>query len=137
MKRKVWKVQWLARILGPEVCYLLPFVHAVNGCDTTSGLFRIGKAVPLKKLSDPNFKTQAHVFCQQGLDQSTIITAGEKALVCLYNGRLGDSLDTLRFQRFHEKVSSCTTTVQVQSLPPTSAAAKYHSLRVYFQFVNT
>ena len=133
MKKKVWNIQWLARVLGPEVCFLLPFVHAVNSCDTTSGLFRIGKAVPLKKLSYPYFKAQAHVFCKQGLDQHTVITAGEKALVCLYNGRMGDTLDTLRFQRFHEKVSSCTTTVQVQSLPPTSAAAKYHSLRVYFQ----
>ncbi|KAL8599888.1 hypothetical protein ACOMHN_016233 [Nucella lapillus] len=60
-------------------------------------------------------------------------SAGEKALVCLYNGRTGDTLDSLRYQRFHEKVSSCATSVQIQSLPPTTAAAKYHSLRVYLQ----
>ncbi|GFS07562.1 hypothetical protein ElyMa_004735400 [Elysia marginata] len=39
----------------------------------------------------------------------------------------------LRYKRFWEKVASSITTVQVRSLPPTSAAAKYHSLRVYLQ----
>ncbi|XP_076444211.1 uncharacterized protein LOC143282453 [Babylonia areolata] len=68
-----------------------------------------------------------------GKHQNDIITAGEKALICLYNGHKEDSLDTLRYQRFHEKVSTCVTTVQIQTLPPTSAAAKYHSLRVYLQ----
>ncbi|GFR71532.1 hypothetical protein ElyMa_002096200 [Elysia marginata] len=39
----------------------------------------------------------------------------------------------LRYKRFWEMVASSITTVQVRSLPPTSAAAKYHSLRVYPQ----
>ena len=133
VKTPVWNIQWLARVLGPEVCQLLPFVHALNGCDTTSGLFGIGKGVPLKKLSDSNFKTQAHIFCSSGICQDAITAAGEKALVCVYNGCMGDTLDTLRYQRFLAKVSSCATTVQIQTLPPTSAAAKYHSLRVYLQ----
>ena len=46
---------------------------------------------------------------------------------------MGDTLDTLRYQRFLAKVSSYATTVQIQTLPPTSAVAKYHSLRVYLQ----
>ena len=61
-KKTEWNIQWVARKLGPEACHLLPFVHALNGCDTTSGLFRIGKGVPLKKLSDPNFTTQARLL---------------------------------------------------------------------------
>ncbi|KAK3787738.1 hypothetical protein RRG08_013226 [Elysia crispata] len=39
----------------------------------------------------------------------------------------------LRYKCFWEKVTSSITTFQVLSLPPTSAAAKYHSLRVYLQ----
>ncbi|GFN73858.1 hypothetical protein PoB_000036400 [Plakobranchus ocellatus] len=39
----------------------------------------------------------------------------------------------LRYKRFWEKVTSNITTVEVRSLPPTSAAAKYHSLRVYLE----
>ncbi|GFO48675.1 hypothetical protein PoB_007518000 [Plakobranchus ocellatus] len=39
----------------------------------------------------------------------------------------------LRYKRFWEKVTSSITTDQVRSLSPTSAPAKYHSLRVYLQ----
>ena len=39
----------------------------------------------------------------------------------------------LRLQRFHQKVATSTSFVQPESLPPTSSAAKYHSLRVYHQ----
>jgi len=42
-------------------------------------------------------------------------------------------LDSLSHKRFCEKVASKTSHVKPQSLPPTSAAAKYHSLRLYLQ----
>ena len=51
----------------------------------------------------------------------------------MYNGKPGELLDSLRYKRFCEKVATNTSHVQPQSLPPTSAAGKYHSLRVYFQ----
>ncbi|KAL8567579.1 hypothetical protein ACOMHN_054392 [Nucella lapillus] len=70
---------------------------------------------------------------EEDSEEECVLDAGEIALVCLYNGRTGDTLDSLRYQRFHEKVSSCATSVQIQSLPPTTAAVKYHSLRVYLQ----
>ena len=64
-----------------------------------------------------------------------IISAGEKALVLLCNGKLGQSLDVLRYQRYKEKMVTNTAKVDPNSLPPTSAAAKFHSLRVYAQVV--
>ncbi len=52
----------------------------------------------------------------------------------LYSGsKKGDTLDQLRLQKCCRKVSSSTTSVQPQTLPPTSAAARYHSFRVYHQ----
>ena len=47
----------------------------------------------------------------------------KKALCCLYGGRPNEGLDVLCYRRFCEKVATSNTTVQVQSLPPTSAAA--------------
>ena len=78
-------------------------------------------------------KIAGSVFCTKDQNAETIIKEGEKALVSLYSGQHGISLDALRYRRFCEKVSSCLTAVQVQNLPPMSAAAKYHSLRVYLQ----
>ena len=61
--------------------------------------------------------------------KNEVIEAGEKAPVCLYNGKAGEALDCLRYRRYCHNVTTNTSQVQ----PPASAAATYHSLRVYFQ----
>ena len=53
----------------------------------------------------------------------------------LYNGKPGESLDSLRYKRFCEKIATNTSRIHPQTLPPTSATAKYHSLQVYFQIL--
>ena len=53
--------------------------------------------------------------------------------MCLYKGNHREDLNSLRYKRFCEKAATSTSHVQPQSLPPTSSAAKYHSLRVYYQ----
>ena len=62
-----------------------------------------------------------------------IVSAGEQVLVAIYNGKAGETLDSLRYQRFAEKVARHTSQVQPQTLPSTLAAAKFHSLRVFYQ----
>ena len=54
-------------------------------------------------------------------------------MVTIYNGKAEETLDHVRYQRFAEKVARHTSQVQPQTLPPTTAAAKFHSLRVYYQ----
>ena len=51
----------------------------------------------------------------------------------LYNGKCEVCLDSLRYKHYCSKVASDTTHVQSHTMPPTSAAAKYHSIRVYYQ----
>ena len=97
------------------------------------GLYGVGKGAVLRKLrSDSAFKEAAYVFSRQS-SLEEIVAAGEKALCCLYGGRPNEGLDVLRYRHFCEKVATSNITVQVQSLPPTSAAARYHSARVYLQ----
>ena len=50
-----------------------------------------------------------------------------------YNGDSGDDLDALRYKRFQEKVVKSIKYVDTKDLPPTSASAKFHCLRVYYQ----
>ena len=54
-------------------------------------------------------------------------------MVCLYKGNPEQSINYLRLQRFDAKTSSSMVPIQPSSLPPTSAANKFHSLRVYQQ----
>ena len=133
-KRRMWPIKWLVEKLGADVCNLLSAIHAFGGCDTTSRLYGIGKDLPLRMLPNEELKSSFEVFCQKDCAQQAVIEAGEMVFLCLYNGRKGlQNLNDLRYQRFKEKVSSSFTSVHIQSLLPTRAAAKYHSLRVYLQ----
>jgi len=134
-KPHVWNIKALKQQLGPSVCNHILFIHAVAECDTTSRLYGIGKAATLKKrITINDFREQATVFDKQSASTVEIVSAGEKALVWLCNGKSGDGLDSLRYKRFCEKVATSTShAVKPESLPPTSAGAKYHSLRVCYQ----
>ena len=78
-------------------------------------------------------KQAAGVFDQVNASATDIESAGEKAMVAIYNGKKDDLLNTLRCTRYSEKVAKSATRVEPKSLSPTSAAAKYHSYRVYHQ----
>ena len=131
---RVWNVKAVKEQLGPELCTHILFLHAVLGCDTTSRLYGIGKGASLKKFSSSShFREMAKVFARKSVSSDDIAAAGEQALVSLYNGQQAESIDSLRYKRFCAKVAVSTSHIEPQSLPPTSSAAKYHSLRVYYQ----
>ena len=62
-----------------------------------------------------------------------VVPAGDKALVCMYNGKSGDKLDALGYWLFNQKVATSTNSFQAQTLPSTDAAAMYYSMRVFYQ----
>ena len=132
---RCWNIQHTKDILGACVSENMLFGHALLGCDTTSRVFGIGKGVALKQLrSSEDFNVQAEVFNNNLATSEEIAVAGEAALVSLYSGsKKRDTLDQLRVQKFFQKVGSSSSCVQPQTLPPTSAAARYFSYRVYHQ----
>ena len=133
-KPRIWNIKATKQILGPVLCNHILFIHALLGCDTTSCLYGIGKGISLRKFkASSTFREQAKVFDTNSASMHDVVDAGEKALIIVYNGKLADTLDSLQHQRFCEKVASKRSHVKPQALPPTSAAAKYHSLRVYLQ----
>ena len=119
--------------LSYDVCRNMLFLHAISGCDTTSRPYGIDKPAALKKYAhSAHFREQAKVFnLHSSLDD--VVEGGEKALVSLFGGKPGEKLDAMRYQRYCEKLATKSTQIQHQDLPPTSAAAKYHSQRVYLQ----
>ena len=54
-------------------------------------------------------------------------------MVVIYNGRKEESLNALRYRRYFEKVATNKIRVEPKSLPPSSAAANFHSFRVFSQ----
>ena len=131
--RRIWNINQTKEQLGPIVCKHILFIHAVSGCDTTSRLFGIGKGQALKTYcSSELFQEQAHVFDTNDGNKEEIVSAGEKAVICLYKSK-NEGLDDLRHKKFCQKVATSSSPVQASSIPPTSAACHYHSLRVYHQ----
>lgn len=65
--------------------------------------------------------------------KAELIKAGEDLIIHLFGGVSFEGLDLLRFRKFATKVMTSTSCVQVHTLPPTSAAAAYHSQRVHLQ----
>jgi hypothetical protein len=131
---RCWNVHEMRTALAPRVTDNILFLHALLGCDTTSSLYGIGKKMGLKLIcSNEVFLRQAKVFAEKNSTNEKIRVAGEKALIQVYKGQEGDTLDYLRLQQFQQKVGSSSSLVRPEVLPPTSAAAAYHSMRVYLQ----
>ena len=120
--------------LGGTMCRNMLFLHAISGCDATSRPYGIGKAAVLKKFPDSvHFQEQANVFDAAECSLEDVIQTGEKVLVELYGGKAEENLNKLRHRKYHDKVCTRGRQLEPQNLPPTSAAAKYHSLRVFLQ----
>ena len=105
------------------------FIHAILGCDTTSRLYGLGKGLSLKRFtSSASFRGKVEQFCKKDATVANVIDAGEAALVCLYSGKEGHNLDGLRYATFCYKEATNNVHIRPQTLPPTSAAARYHSM---------
>ncbi|VDH97688.1 Hypothetical predicted protein [Mytilus galloprovincialis] len=65
-----------------------------------------------------------------------IVNCGVQIIAYLYGGVPHESLDIIRYRKFANKVlSNSVTFLQVQTLPPTSAAAEQHCKRVFYQII--
>ena len=51
----------------------------------------------------------------------------------IYGGKDDITFDSLRFEKFHQKLASSSTAVAPETLNPTPSAASFHPLRVYHQ----
>ena len=108
-KNRIWDIKVTQSELGAYICNNILFIHAIFGCDTTSRLYGLGKRLSLKRfISSALFRDKAEPFCKKDATVDAVIDAGEAALVYLYH-------------------------IRPQTLPPTSAAARYHNMRVYLQ----
>ena len=102
------------------------FLHAVLGCDTTSSLYGISKGSILKKFQEKvELQKAALIFDNPHSTPAQIDQAGESALVLIYNGKKGESLNNLRY-----KMAMSLSQVDPKSPPPTAAAACFPRKRV-------
>ncbi|VDI11839.1 Hypothetical predicted protein [Mytilus galloprovincialis] len=133
LRIRIWDINKTKEKLGKTICNILPVIHAFTGCDTVSHIFGHGKGAVLKKnMSSQYLQEKAMTFLNDS-NHNEIAKAGEKIFLHLYGGLELESLDLLRYRKFASKVLVGNIYVQVHSLSPTSNAAKFHSLRTFYQ----
>lgn len=110
------------------------FLHAMGGCDTTSALYNQGKLKFLHTLRKNSYLAHSiKVFKDSNATQNMVADAGERFLVSLY-GYTGKTVPSLNHLRYVSYIKSAFKhKVNIASLPPSAAAARQHSLRVYHQ----
>lgn len=112
------------------------FILAMMGCDTTSAPYNKGHITGYSKLEeDDHLQSLVTKFSDSSASQDDVAAAGERFFVKLYGGKSEDGLDKTRFKTYARIVGKKPPNyvLDLASLPPTSAAAREHSLRVYHQ----
>lgn len=128
-----FKITEMKERLGEVKSKHIMFAYAMGGCPTTSQLHNISKVLLFKKLDEVHFTKLAEIFCCANSSTESIIQAGNEVLMSLYKGKANETLNELRYRKFDEKTKSGSSAVSPKMLPPTEAAAKFHSLRVFYQ----
>ena len=122
----------IKRAIGSTSKHLM-FIHAVTGCDTVSALFRQGKSKGFNLIHLKRHDDMLDTFTKSDSTHDEVRLAGEMFLLKLYGGANYTSLDKYRHAVYKKTIgrASLSSSLQLESLPPTSAAAKQHSFRTY------
>ena len=129
----VYDILAVQKAIGKAKTHLM-FIHAVTGCDTVSALYGQGKkkAFQLVQKDVNNFQF-LDCFLNPESTKEQIASAGERFMLQLYGAHKMQSLDRLRYISYNHAIrkSTLSSSFKLESLPPTSAAAKQHSYRTF------
>lgn len=131
----LYNITLIQNAVGNKKPHLL-FAHSVTGCDTVSALFGVGKKKAIDILDQYTDDDSLDVFTNETSSKEQIASVGEKFILKLYGApKSVDKLDKQRYLSYNKSIrrSSLTTAFKLESLPPTSRAAYFHSLRTYLQ----
>ena len=128
----VYRVHDIQGCIGNTSKYLMA-LHAITGCDTVSALYRQGKCKAFNLVHKKKEYALLDTFMNAASTHQQVQQAGESFLLKLYGASSCESLDQFRYIAYNKAVSrtSLTSSFQLGTLPPTSAAAKQHSFRTY------
>ena len=139
-KRRLLCVSEIASQVGETFCSILPALHCLTGCDTTSAFVRRGKLSPLKLVKKkPDY---ADVLAQLGEQHecSNELVDGVEQFVCaMYGSPMSADINKLRFDIFCKKnqgsgnILDSSNSIDMILLPPCKSSLKMHVLRVNYQ----
>lgn len=129
-KARFIPIHLIAEKLGVSVCAGLPGFHALTGCDSTSGFFRIGKKKAWKAfVNDADAQDGVGNLGTTFPPTRRTLRACERFICSLYtsSSKAGTTADGVRYWIF------CQKQQKSESLPPTSNSLYHHIERANYQ----
>ena len=106
---------------------VLPAVHALTGCDTTS---KVGTKTSSYPATTKYGFELLHSFGKSDITEPMLLSAVEFLVRCLDSKSNVKTFDDLRNQMYLTK----TFQLDLEKLPPTSGSIRLHILRAYLQY---
>ncbi|CAG2215571.1 unnamed protein product [Mytilus edulis] len=129
--RRYIPIHELSKSLSPLLANILPAVHALTGCDTTSAIFGFGKKTVFKLIrKSPSKFTNLQNFDK--IDFSTSLSAARELISSLYDPKDKFASSHVDLNKLRVKLATCKDTSLLR-LPPSEPAFKEHVLRSCLQ----
>jgi hypothetical protein len=130
--RRYIAVHQICRANSPVFCKMLPAVHAITGCDSTSSFFKVGKKSVLKIIMErgADHFQELVMFSKTGEEHD--IEAARKLTASLYDPKG-------RYTSYHSSLNALRTKIAtskevvLSQLPPSEASFKQHVKRAAWQ----
>lgn len=81
--KKIWDIHKTHSLLNKIICNLLPFLHALSGCDTTSRLYGVSKSAALKLLIKSAKFQEIGIIFMASNTKKKVARIGEQAIMLL------------------------------------------------------
>ncbi|CAG2224249.1 unnamed protein product [Mytilus edulis] len=132
--RRYIPIRELSKSLSPLLANILPAVHALTGCDTTSAIFGFGKKTVFKLIrKSPSKFTNLQNFDK--IDFSTSLSAARELISSFYDPKdMKDKFASshVDLNKLRVKLATCKDTSLLR-LKPSKPALKEHVLRSCLQ----
>ena len=128
-KQRLLDITAMRGKLSDKLCNVLPQIHSLTGCDSTSGFFGKGKKklYSLVKTNEEYLDKIASSLGQTFTPDIPKTVAAIKPLICQLYSITSNSINEARYKLF------CCNASNERQLPPTKDALKQHLLRVNYQ----
>lgn len=83
---KCWNIKHVQLSLG-KLCHILPVIHVVTGCNTTSRPFGIGKRTGLQKFQRSERLCKLAEMFLEDKEEQEFVDAGQQIMLALYDGK--------------------------------------------------
>ncbi|GBM95878.1 hypothetical protein AVEN_135371-1 [Araneus ventricosus] len=112
------------------------FLHAISGCDTTSGFYGKGKLQAVQLFNSNKYLQDIpEIFSYPKSSYTDIERSGEKFIIVLYSNtkKKENSLNKMSYDCFNKLVGQASSAILLSKLPPTTEAAHQHCRRTFHQ----